>query len=38
MELAEFVLSSIFFAKKFSSSVEKESHGQENLRIYRGLH
>lgn len=36
-ELAEFMLSSMLFAKKSSSSAEKECDSQEDLRIYRGL-
>lgn len=37
-ELADFMLSLMFFAKKSSSSAEKESDRQENLRIYKCLY
>lgn len=37
IELAEFMLPSMFFAKKSKSFAEKGSDGQENPIIYRGL-
>lgn len=37
IELAEFMLSLMFFAKKFSLLAEKEGDGQGNPQIYGGL-